>query len=407
MSSQPPPTYEFTGIDYNPQYYNTTSSSGITESQANNLYLRKTVIDSATAVETFTAGIKTNNIETINGNTLTITGQSSFISAPNCDDVPVDHNDLCNKAYVDGKISAGGANFFYLNNDQLSNSGVPFTNQLGTGIAITATQQVNTSGRYTAAIQVGAFVTDSNVPYITTIPAGIWTLSQWGKSNVGVTGSLRYFFTVCRYRPSTANTLILGQSGYSSEIKISSEPELYFASLTLAAQTITLEDRILIKVYAESVGDTGTFSSYWQKDYYSYITTPLLQASNHILYGGLIAATTSITGSIYAHKQSFQLPVGTYFFSFAFQYKYTGTFPSFYNAIYSGATQYAVTTQIFPSYYGWTNLISTGQLYIGSSGTALVTVTTANLWYSIGLTYGGGTFATSEVLGQFNALKIG
>ena len=63
MSSQPPPTYEFTGIDYNPQYYNTVASSGITETQANNLYLRKTIADTATAVETFSTGIKTNSID--------------------------------------------------------------------------------------------------------------------------------------------------------------------------------------------------------------------------------------------------------------------------------------------------------------------------------------------------------
>ena len=63
MSSQPPPTYEFTGIDYNPQYYNTVASSGISESQANNLYLRKTIADTATAVETFSTGIKTDLID--------------------------------------------------------------------------------------------------------------------------------------------------------------------------------------------------------------------------------------------------------------------------------------------------------------------------------------------------------
>ena len=54
-----PPTYYFSGLNFNPAFYET---GGITEAQANALYLRKTVPDTATALETFNAGIVTPSI---------------------------------------------------------------------------------------------------------------------------------------------------------------------------------------------------------------------------------------------------------------------------------------------------------------------------------------------------------
>ena len=54
-----PPTYYFSGLNFNPAFYET---EGITESQANALYLRKTVPDTATALETFDFGIVTPSI---------------------------------------------------------------------------------------------------------------------------------------------------------------------------------------------------------------------------------------------------------------------------------------------------------------------------------------------------------
>ena len=68
MTSQPPPTYTFTGIDYNPNYFNTdtgSGGSGFTQAQANLLYLKKTTPDTATSVETFNAGILTNGVDPI------------------------------------------------------------------------------------------------------------------------------------------------------------------------------------------------------------------------------------------------------------------------------------------------------------------------------------------------------
>ena len=66
MSASNAPTYYFTGIQFNSSFYAITTS-GLSEGQANLLYLRKTVADTATALETFSNinGIKTNKIEPV------------------------------------------------------------------------------------------------------------------------------------------------------------------------------------------------------------------------------------------------------------------------------------------------------------------------------------------------------
>ena len=65
--SIPPPEFDFTGLFYNPEWWISTSvaSGALTQSVANTLYLRKTTTDSASALETFNAGIKSSGYDTI------------------------------------------------------------------------------------------------------------------------------------------------------------------------------------------------------------------------------------------------------------------------------------------------------------------------------------------------------
>ena len=62
-----PPIYEFTGIDFNSSYFNSANTNGLTQAQANKLYLQKTVQDSASAIETFNSGILSDSIQSITG----------------------------------------------------------------------------------------------------------------------------------------------------------------------------------------------------------------------------------------------------------------------------------------------------------------------------------------------------
>ena len=65
MSAFPPPNVYFNGIIYDSDYFTQSSSSGLSVAQANALYLRKTVTDTATALETFNSGIKTDSISSL------------------------------------------------------------------------------------------------------------------------------------------------------------------------------------------------------------------------------------------------------------------------------------------------------------------------------------------------------
>jgi hypothetical protein len=74
MSADSPPTYYFTGIQFNSSFYTTPSggSGDLTLAQANALYLKKTIPDIATALETFSAGLLTNSINNVGSNDIVI-----------------------------------------------------------------------------------------------------------------------------------------------------------------------------------------------------------------------------------------------------------------------------------------------------------------------------------------------
>jgi hypothetical protein len=67
--SVPPPEFQFNGLIYNPDFWISTTSS-LTQDVANQLYLRKTVTDSASALETFNGGIRADSINVINASGL-------------------------------------------------------------------------------------------------------------------------------------------------------------------------------------------------------------------------------------------------------------------------------------------------------------------------------------------------
>jgi hypothetical protein len=75
MSIDDPPLYS--NITYNSLFF--PQDVGFTQAQANLLYLKKTTPDTATANETFQAGLKTNSIEPLNdGDATIIAGSSGF-----------------------------------------------------------------------------------------------------------------------------------------------------------------------------------------------------------------------------------------------------------------------------------------------------------------------------------------
>ena len=85
MTSANPPYPWFNGIKYNPPFFASSSTGDLTKAQANALYLRKTFPDTATAIETFQAGIETNKKDAIGLSALYIgnTTTNLFVRALN------------------------------------------------------------------------------------------------------------------------------------------------------------------------------------------------------------------------------------------------------------------------------------------------------------------------------------
>ena len=304
MSSQPTPTYNFSGIDYNSSFFNKvkTSSSGLTQTQANALYLQKTVPDTATSLETFSAGINTDNILPITNNlnigtsltNINQKGQTVFTDlAPHCDVVPEYSNDLCNKTYVDSRISSGGQSFLYCNYSVGTT-----IKSLGTAIIANAAVTVINKNELGNNL-IASFMTDTNVPYVTTIPAGVWELNQYGMVDQNSVGQLYYYFVLNLYRPSTATYIYLGQSLNSTNIDAEGTPSIYTCRLTRGSTACLLEDKIHISVYCigTNSGTGHTYNSYYQGDYYSYFTCPLVSGSNLLgLTNSWVATNTFNTG---------------------------------------------------------------------------------------------------------------
>jgi len=66
MTTEAPPKFYFNDIIFNSEYYQDEDTTGFSQDQADLRYLKKNITDTATALETFSGGIKTNSIETIN-----------------------------------------------------------------------------------------------------------------------------------------------------------------------------------------------------------------------------------------------------------------------------------------------------------------------------------------------------
>jgi len=68
MSTATAPDPYFKGITYNPSFFSSSSTS-LTQAQANSLYLRKTTADTATALETFSGGLSSTSIDSTSATT--------------------------------------------------------------------------------------------------------------------------------------------------------------------------------------------------------------------------------------------------------------------------------------------------------------------------------------------------
>jgi hypothetical protein len=144
-----PPEYYFPNIDFNPAFY-ALDTDGLTQSTANTLYLRKTVPDTATALETFTSGIKTPSIAS------TRTAASATLDigiAPRTVAGAVHH-------YSDGDNCVSGAGV-HINNGINNNSHTNIHN--GTGANATGEVNIMSGTSNSGTIKIGATGTTTTI----------------------------------------------------------------------------------------------------------------------------------------------------------------------------------------------------------------------------------------------------
>ena len=159
MSASSAPTYYFSGISFNSAFYIPTSTTGITVSQANLLYLQKTTPDTASAVETFSGGIVTGVIDSP-GSIIPINIGTSN-GAPNVIGTTSSQTTIYGTAVINNTLNSsnilpltsGGAFSMCSNNGTLN---------IATGALRTQPININTSATSTATLNLGSASSTTN-----------------------------------------------------------------------------------------------------------------------------------------------------------------------------------------------------------------------------------------------------
>jgi hypothetical protein len=156
MSSFPPPNVYFNGIIYDSQFFEIPA---LTLSEANAKYLRKTIPDTATALETFNNGIRVNDIsatavssaQTLFNNTTT--GNMQIGQAQTTGTISIGNGSNRNGTIGIGQNTKGNVS---IANNMLGGSNVVTigTNSLGTVNLKGATVKINETGS-TGATEIG------------------------------------------------------------------------------------------------------------------------------------------------------------------------------------------------------------------------------------------------------------
>ena len=165
MSSTIPPTYYFNGIQYNSDFF-TSSSAPVTLDYANENYLGRVGNPNSIASSTNFTG------------DLVIAGDVNFnnlSTPPHCSTLPSNSNDLCNKQYVDSQAPLT-AYQLYLNFSETYSTATTTYKKLSKSQVINP-QPISWTTNSTAEVLVAGFyntLVDLNIPL--TIPIGVWSL---------------------------------------------------------------------------------------------------------------------------------------------------------------------------------------------------------------------------------------
>ena len=324
MSAENPPTYNFSGIDFNPSFYvDESNSSGITQEQANTLYLQKTIPDTATALETFSGGIKTNTIDTINTADVTNISTNStgniFIgtSASRTSSNPIQIGTTASL------IRFGTSSNSQITSNNLSMSSVSCLNLN----SITPTATFGLLGSHTAAINIGNIVSRTGDISIASnqttgtgnIVIGSTAITGVGSQNItinrpitiGYTPSIPTNFNQLGYFQSftsSGNQTITSGATFTTILTTSSLPigvyHMTYQLNTIPSTTIAFSQRSF-GITSDLIGSFQpcTYQSYVKSESFTSNMTETfnttIQISTAAIYYFLIRATFSGTGAVF------------------------------------------------------------------------------------------------------------
>jgi hypothetical protein len=103
---------------------------------------------------------------------------------------------------------------------------------------------------------IASFLTDANDPSLLVIPAGNWNFEIYFEASSGG-GSPTFYLELYKY-DGTTFTLVASNSGTPKLINDGTSIEAYFSALAVPQTTLTLTDRLAIRIYVTTAGRTIT-----------------------------------------------------------------------------------------------------------------------------------------------------
>jgi hypothetical protein len=141
--------------------------------------------------------------------------------------------------YLNGSVNQGtigGVTYYEMNKTPIIGAGTDFTR--------------NSNG------YIASFLTDANDPSLLVIPAGNWNFETYFEASSGG-GSPTFYLELYKY-DGTTFTLIASNSGTPKLINDGTSIEAYYSALAVPQTTLTLTDRLAIRIYVTTAGRTIT-----------------------------------------------------------------------------------------------------------------------------------------------------
>jgi hypothetical protein len=141
--------------------------------------------------------------------------------------------------YLNGSVNQGtigGVTYYEMNKTPIIGAGTDFTR--------------NSNG------YIASFLTDANDPALLVIPAGNWNFETYFEASSGG-GSPTFYIELYKY-DGTTFTLIASNSTSPKLINDGTNIEAYFSALAVPQTTLTLTDRLAIRIFVTTAGRTIT-----------------------------------------------------------------------------------------------------------------------------------------------------